>query len=158
MEDIIALIRWTLAVRRKCRIRMLPIATLSGPTSGKLWLCISLRSYEDLYLITLSTISHIYIVSGANYWQELKEWARQIRRWTIGAAEVFHYFVIKAGRLPIPVSIAWGMRFVFYYGILLCISPIYGLVSPFLVRKVPSGPDLDNTVTVFPLVSGLDHA
>lgn len=35
MEDIIALIRWTLAVRQKCTVRVLPVATLSGPTSGQ---------------------------------------------------------------------------------------------------------------------------
>ncbi|KAI1695211.1 hypothetical protein DdX_19711 [Ditylenchus destructor] len=34
MEDIIALIRWTCAVGQKCIIRMIPVATLSGPTSG----------------------------------------------------------------------------------------------------------------------------
>lgn len=30
MDDIIALIRWSLAVRRKCVIRAIPVATLSG--------------------------------------------------------------------------------------------------------------------------------
>lgn len=35
MDDIIALIRWSLAVRRKCVIRAIPVATLSGPTSGR---------------------------------------------------------------------------------------------------------------------------
>ena len=35
MDDIIALIRWSLAVRRKCVIRAIPVATLSGPTSGE---------------------------------------------------------------------------------------------------------------------------
>uniref|UniRef100_A0A1I7WWW5 Seipin n=1 Tax=Heterorhabditis bacteriophora TaxID=37862 RepID=A0A1I7WWW5_HETBA len=33
MDDIIALIRWSLSVRRKCVIRAIPVATLSGPTS-----------------------------------------------------------------------------------------------------------------------------
>ena len=35
MDDIIALIRWTLAVRQKCKIRAISVATLSGPTSGE---------------------------------------------------------------------------------------------------------------------------
>lgn len=34
MDDIIALIRWSLAVKKKCVIRAIPVATLSGPTSG----------------------------------------------------------------------------------------------------------------------------
>jgi len=80
MEDIIALIRWTCAVGRKVIIRVIPVATLSGPTSG------------------------------SNYFDELYEWARQIRRWTIGAAEVFHFFVIKSTSLPYSVSIMWAIR------------------------------------------------
>ncbi len=34
MDDIIALIRWTLKLGSVCRIRVLYIATMSGPTSG----------------------------------------------------------------------------------------------------------------------------
>ncbi|WKY17005.1 hypothetical protein Q1695_001540 [Nippostrongylus brasiliensis] len=100
MDDIIALIRWSLAVRRKCVIRAIPVATLSGPTSGK------------------------------NYIDEWYEWARQIRRWTIGAAEVFHYFVIKFFQLPITVSFSFAAKFVFYYGFLLCIASVYTIVAP----------------------------
>lgn len=100
MDDIIALIRWSLAVRAKCVIRAIPVATLSGPTSGK------------------------------NYIDEWYEWARQIRRWTIGAAEVFHYFAIKFFRLPVSVSISFAAKFVFYYGFLLCIASVYGIIAP----------------------------
>uniref|UniRef100_A0AC34FV28 Glycosyltransferase 2-like domain-containing protein n=1 Tax=Panagrolaimus sp. ES5 TaxID=591445 RepID=A0AC34FV28_9BILA len=102
MDDIIALIRWTCVVRQKCIIRAIPVATLSGPTSGK------------------------------NYLEELYEWARQIRRWTIGAAEVFHYFAIKSTRLPLGVAIVWALRFIFYYGFLLCISSVYSIIAPFV--------------------------
>ncbi|PAV66685.1 hypothetical protein WR25_23869 isoform B [Diploscapter pachys] len=100
MDDIIALIRWSLAVRRRCVIRAIPVATLSGPTSGK------------------------------NYCDEWYEWARQIRRWTIGAAEVFHYFAIKFFRLPAMVSFSFACKFVFYYGFLLCIASVYTIVAP----------------------------
>ncbi|PAV78209.1 hypothetical protein WR25_23525 [Diploscapter pachys] len=99
MEDIIALIRWSLAVRRRCVIRAIPVATLSGPTSGK------------------------------NYCDEWYEWARQVRRWTIGAAEVFHYFAIKFFRLPAMVSFSFACKFVFYYGFLLCIASVYTIVA-----------------------------
>ncbi|CAJ0583074.1 unnamed protein product, partial [Mesorhabditis spiculigera] len=108
MDDIIALIRWSLAVRRKCVIRPIPVATLSGPTAGK------------------------------NYFDEWYEWARQIRRWTIGAAEVFHYFAIKALRLPIWVSLTFAMKFVFYYGFLLCIASIYTTIAPFVTPAMLS--------------------
>ncbi|CAB3399384.1 unnamed protein product [Caenorhabditis bovis] len=111
MEDIIALIRWSLAVRKKCVIRMIPVATLSGPTSGK------------------------------NYVDEWYEWARQIRRWTIGAAEVFHYFAIKAFRLPMGVSISFAFKFVFYYGFLLCIASVYGIVAPLVTPAMLNAVD-----------------
>ncbi len=75
-------------------------------------------------------------VAGTSYLNELYEWARQIRRWTIGAAEVFHYFAIKAGRLPPFVSFTWATKFMFYYGILLCIAPIYGVIAPFIVSSL----------------------
>ncbi|VDL63715.1 unnamed protein product [Nippostrongylus brasiliensis] len=106
MEDIIALIRWSLAVRRKCVIRAIPVATLSGPTSG------------------------------SNYADEWYEWARQIRRWTIGAAEVFHYFAIKSFRLPVTVSLSFAAKFIFYYGFLLCIASLYTIIAPFTTPAV----------------------
>uniref|UniRef100_A0A914WQP5 Glycosyltransferase 2-like domain-containing protein n=1 Tax=Plectus sambesii TaxID=2011161 RepID=A0A914WQP5_9BILA len=125
MEDIIALIRWTLAVRQKCIIRALPVATMSGPTSG------------DSYI------------------GELYEWGRQIRRWTIGAAEVFHYFAVKSTRLPITVSVPWAGKFLFYYGILLCVAPIYSIVAPFLttfmldIQELPKNSYLIPSEAVF---------
>ncbi|VDM61696.1 unnamed protein product [Angiostrongylus costaricensis] len=91
---------------QKCVIRVIPVATLSGPTSGK------------------------------NYIDEWYEWARQIRRWTIGAAEVFHYFVIKFFRLPVTVSLSFAAKFIFYYGFLLCIASVYSIVAPLLTPIV----------------------
>ena len=76
---------------------MVPTPTLSGPTSGRV---------EE---------------------EELAEWAWQARRWTIGAAEVFHYFMIKARRIPKGAALCWGAAFLFYYGILLCCSHLYGV-------------------------------
>ncbi|EFO89649.1 hypothetical protein CRE_07270 [Caenorhabditis remanei] len=111
MDDIIALIRWSLAVRRKCVIRAIPVATLSGPTSGK------------------------------NYIDEWYEWARQIRRWTIGAAEVFHYFAIKFFRLPVSVSFSFAAKFVFYYGFLLCIASVYTIIAPLVTPAMLNAVD-----------------
>ena len=111
MDDIICLIRWMGVTRQRLRISMVPVPVLSGPTSGE-------------------TIE-----------SEVIEWVRQARRWTIGAAEVFHYFVIKSKRMPWRAAVAWGWAFVIYYGILLCTAGLYGLTSMIsmfvLVHDVP---------------------
>jgi hypothetical protein len=63
-----------------------PVPLISGPTSG--------RVFEE----------------------EIEEWARQARRWTIGASEVFHYFVVKANNIPFFTALVWGIVFFVYYG------------------------------------------
>ena len=111
MDDIICLIRWMGVTRQRLRISMIPVPVISGPTSGE----------------TIET--------------EVIEWARQARRWTIGAAEVFHYFVIKSKRMPIGAACSWGIAFIIYYGILLCTAGLFGLTSMLsmflLVKNVP---------------------
>ena len=111
MDDIICLIRWMGVTQQRLRISMVPVPVISGPTSGE-------------------TIE-----------SEVIEWARQARRWTIGAAEVFHYFIIKSKRMPWQAAVSWGWAFVIYYGILLCTAGLYGLTSMIsmfvLVRDVP---------------------
>ncbi|KAK4451065.1 hypothetical protein QBC34DRAFT_447982 [Podospora aff. communis PSN243] len=107
MEDIIALIRYTIMTRREIRIRPLNLISINGPTSG------------------------------ANYADEIREWALQIRRWTIGAGEVFHYFVVKTYRMPgLYLSISWATRFFLYYGLILCASAIFSVFSPVFVQLV----------------------
>lgn len=112
MDDIICLIRWMGVTRQRMRISMVPVPVLSGPTSG-----------ETIEL-------------------EVMEWARQARRWTIGAGEVFHYFMIKAKRMPARAACSWGFSFVIYYGILLCTGGLYGLTSMLsmflIVKDVPA--------------------
>ncbi|KAF5988317.1 hypothetical protein FBULB1_1541 [Fusarium bulbicola] len=109
MEDIIALIRYTIMTKREIRIRPLNIISINGPTSG------------------------------ANYLDEMREWALQIRRWTIGAGEVFHYFIVKTYRMPgLYLSISWATRFFIYYGLVLCASAIFSVVSPIIVQLVNS--------------------
>ena len=111
MDDIICLIRWMGVTRQRLRISMVPVPVISGPTSG-------------------DTIE-----------SEVVEWTRQARRWTIGAAEVFHYFIIKSKRMPWRAAVSWGWAFIIYYGILLCTAGLYGLTSMIsmsvLVRDVP---------------------
>ncbi|KAK4099586.1 hypothetical protein N658DRAFT_498294 [Parathielavia hyrcaniae] len=107
MEDIIALIRYTIVTRREIRIRPLNLISINGPTSG------------------------------ANYADEIREWALQVRRWTIGAGEVFHYFIVKTYRMPrLYLSISWATRFFVYYGLVLCASAIFSVISPFVVQLI----------------------
>jgi hypothetical protein len=107
MEDIIALIRYTILTRREIRIRPLNLISINGPTSG------------------------------ANYADEVREWALQVRRWTIGAGEVFHYFIVKTYRMPsLYLSISWATRFFIYYGIILCASAIFGVITPIVVQLI----------------------
>ncbi|KAH7353392.1 hypothetical protein B0T11DRAFT_312175 [Plectosphaerella cucumerina] len=107
MEDIIALIRYTILTRREIRIRPLNLISVNGPTSG------------------------------ANYADEIREWALQVRRWTIGAGEVFHYFIVKTYRMPsLALSISWATRFFTYYGLVLCASAIFSVFSPIVVRLI----------------------
>ncbi|KAK7418022.1 hypothetical protein QQX98_004161, partial [Neonectria punicea] len=107
MEDIIALIRYTIMTRREIRIRPLNLISINGPTSG------------------------------ANYADEIREWALQVRRWTIGAGEVFHYFIVKTYRMPgLYLSISWATRFFIYYGLVLCASAIFSVISPIIVQLI----------------------
>ncbi|CAF1030499.1 unnamed protein product [Rotaria sordida] len=111
MDDIICLIRWMGVTQQRLRISMIPVPVISGPTSGE----------------TIET--------------EIIEWARQARRWTIGAAEVFHYFVIKAKRMPTMAALSWGLVFIIYYGVLLCTAGLFGLTSllsmALIIKNVP---------------------
>ncbi|KAF2502177.1 hypothetical protein BU16DRAFT_587277 [Lophium mytilinum] len=107
MEDIIALIRYTIITQREIRIRPLNLISINGPTSG------------------------------ANYVDEIREWALQVRRWTIGAGEVFHYFIVKTYRMPgLYLSISWATRFFIYYGLVLCASAIFSVFCPIIVQLI----------------------
>lgn len=99
MDDIIYTLSAMRAVGRRVRIRILDVPTFSGPTSGK------------------------------TFSEELQEWILQATRWTIGAAEVFHYFFVKLLRRKYFFSgLAYFWWFVYYYGFVLCVA---GLVQLF---------------------------
>ena len=108
MDDIICLIRFMGITRQRLRIVCVPVFNLSGPTSG--------RVIED----------------------EIVEWARQARRWTIGAGEVFHYFMVKSPGIPFLTSLSWGSSFLFYYCILLCGSSLYTVILGLSSLLLPS--------------------
>ncbi|CAF1128815.1 unnamed protein product [Rotaria sordida] len=112
MDDIICLIRWMGVTHRRLSIHMVLTPVISGPTCGR-------------------TIEY-----------EFMEWVRQARRWTIGAAEVFHYFMIKSRRIPFLTSLSWSITFLIYYGVLLCSSGLYSLTyfiaMEFLLNEIPT--------------------
>ncbi len=49
MDDIIAQIRWSLKTKKFCKIRLLNVVTMSGPTSGKIVMWCLLNGYNVLY-------------------------------------------------------------------------------------------------------------
>ena len=105
------LIRWMGLTQCRIRIPMIPVPVISGPTSG-----------EDIVL-------------------KIGEWAKQAKRWTVGAAEAFHYYVIKAGQIPFGPALSWGTTFLSYYCVFLCCGGLYGSTAlfsmAFLVKNAP---------------------
>ena len=90
MEDIICYIRWMIKSKNSMKIKLIPSPTLSGPTSGDHW-------FECFY-----------------------EWMRQIKRWSIGSCEVFHYFTIKVKHINCCDIIKWGFNYLNYYSGFMC--------------------------------------
>jgi hypothetical protein len=100
MDDIIYTLSAMKATGVRIQIRTIDIPTLSGPTSGE------------------------------TFFSEFKEWVVQATRWTIGAAEVFHYFFVKLLKrnyfLP---GLAYFWWFVYYYGFVLCVSGLIAITT-----------------------------
>jgi len=98
-----------------------PVTSLHSPTTAPQ----SNRRWFTLRLLDVPTLSGP--TSGSTLMEELQECVRQATRWTIGAAEVFHYFFVKLlkGNYFAP-GLVYFWWFVYYYGIVLCAS---GLVQ-----------------------------
>lgn len=108
MDDIITLVHSMIALGKRVKIALVPFPVVSGPTSGD------------------------------GFKEELREWARQARRWTVGAAEVFHYLCVKFKAFDLLSGITYGsithsflfhlsllnrppaVHFTHYYGLILC--------------------------------------
>lgn len=59
----------------------------------------------------------------------------QLRRWTIGSAEVFHYFCIKQGGIKSKCgALRWGFCYFFYYAIFLIASCLFSITSAFALN------------------------
>ena len=94
MEDIICYIRWWVVSKRKLKIKPIYCPTLSGPTSGENWR------------------------------KELLELFIQGKRWSIGSAEVFHYFMAKFSRINFFYGMIWAMNYLYYYVLILCVQSL----------------------------------
>lgn len=99
MDDIIYTLTCMKALQKPIEILMIPMPVISGPTSG------------------------------GNQWTEFTEWFTQIERWTIGACEVFHYFMVKRRRYNCSAFLSYGTGFVLYYGFILCSLTLTGLAG-----------------------------
>ena len=97
MEDILQTLHFATGIHKQVPIQFLPLPVVSGPTSGD------------------------------GLWEEFTEWRTQARRWAYGAAEVFHFFVIKAlgGNFDLWSAICYGSSFILYYGGVLCAMGLY---------------------------------
>jgi cellulose synthase/poly-beta-1,6-N-acetylglucosamine synthase-like glycosyltransferase len=99
VDDIIFKVRLMCEMNIAVPVILLPVASISGPTIGTTW------------------------------WEEVVEWARQIRRWIVGSSESFHYFVIHWKGKPLWGGLAWFFCFFNYYAVLLCSSGIFTLLA-----------------------------
>eukprot|EP01134_Creolimax_fragrantissima_P004733 CFRG4733T1 len=90
MDDLTTFVMASAYSKCRLKIKMLPLLVLNGPTSG------------------------------TSMWEEFAEFYLQAVRWTIGAAEVLHFIIIKCHALPLFAYIEFVIVFVLYYGFLLC--------------------------------------
>ncbi|CAB9506633.1 expressed unknown protein [Seminavis robusta] len=97
MEDVIQNLNLMSSLGKRVKINLIPLPTISGPTSGE------------------------------TFRKELFEWRWQARRWTVGSAEVYHYYVVKflKGKLGFWRGLEYGFCYVLYYGAILCVIGLY---------------------------------
>ncbi|CAF4559824.1 unnamed protein product [Rotaria sp. Silwood2] len=107
MDDVGYLLTTMIGTQRRIRIRLLPVPVRSGPTSGDTWL------------------------------NDVKEWYIQVRRWGIGTADNFHYFVVKVPSLPILASCIFSLGYFLYYGVILCSASLFSVSSGFFPLLCP---------------------
>jgi len=106
------------AIGKRVAIRMIEVPTLSGPTSG------------------------------ANWCDELSEWYKQTQRWTIGAGEVFHYYLVKqlGGKFTFSAGLGYGFWLTYYYAYVLCAGGMVNIVhfiTDTILSVAPDGTNFD---------------
>lgn len=69
---------------------------------------------------------------GATTWMQIQEWAKQAQRWTIGAAETFHYIIVGGlltNRIRFFVLLRYIIKFVHLHLVILNASGIVVLLG-----------------------------
>ncbi|UJR26596.1 hypothetical protein I4U23_007916 [Adineta vaga] len=108
MDDVGYLLTMMIGTQKRIHIRLLPVPVRSGPTSGDTW------------------------------FNDVKEWYIQVRRWGIGTADNFHYFAVKVPRLPIIASVIFSIGYFLYYGVILCSASLFNVSSGFFPLVCPN--------------------
>ncbi|KAL4486106.1 hypothetical protein ABPG72_012159 [Tetrahymena utriculariae] len=124
MDDVICQIRWFIKKKKPIKIKQLYTAAISGPTTGN------------------------------SFYEELVEWARQIKRWTIGTAEVFHYYVVKSKHIQPNLKFTiWGFLYFNYYSVFLIAQNFFTISCAvcFTVLKSDEISDLEFYLSLGPL-------
>jgi cellulose synthase/poly-beta-1,6-N-acetylglucosamine synthase-like glycosyltransferase len=127
MDDIIYTLTCMQALQKRIKILMIPAPVISGPTSG---------------------------ISQCD---EFSEWWRQSERWTIGACEVFHYFMVKRRRYSCSAAMSYGTWFVIYYGFILCSLTLTGVAGFINYGLSHLKSDVQMSLNVQPLSPYTDH-
>lgn len=107
MDDVGYLLTMMIGTQKRIRIRLVPVPVRSGPTSGDTWLA------------------------------DVKEWYIQVRRWGIGTADNFHYFMVKIPSLPLLASLVFSIGYFLYYGVILCSASLFNVSSAFFPLLCP---------------------
>lgn len=122
MEDIIAFIRAMIKSKQNLQIQAIYLPTISGPTSGK------------------------------NLVNEIFEWARQLRRWSVGSAEVFHFFVVKIKKIGVWKSLIWGIKYTNFYVGILCAQNLLTISTSLVVLlKIQGEQEINSLLFFIPL-------
>lgn len=123
MDDIICYIRWMVVSKQILKIKAIYAPTLSGPTSGENWK------------------------------QELSELVRQGKRWSIGSAEVFHYFMSKLRKINLFYGFIWAVNYLNYYVVILCVQSLLIFTTTIRLSAMEQTFDPLNLVFLaFPLI------
>ena len=88
-------------------VRLLPLAVISGPTSGDGWLA-------DVY-----------------------EWYAQVRRWAVGTSDNFHFFLVHLPSLPLLPALRFALGYFLYYGLVLCSASLFAVFAALLPCLYP---------------------
>jgi hypothetical protein len=124
MDDIICYIRWMIVSKQILKIKPIYSPTLSGPTSGENWR------------------------------KELFELVRQGKRWSIGSAEVFHYFMVKLGKINLFYGFIWAINYLNYYVVILCVQSLMIFTITIRLTVMDQGYSTINIILLaFPVIN-----